>query len=87
MSERREKLKRIREELSGPRCQECDRLAPNHSRGCVTALREVARWALDRLIDAHNVCYGGVTLEEIEERERQLEKLAPCKTVRQGSGA
>jgi hypothetical protein len=25
-------------------------------------------WALDRLLDAKNVCYGGVTIEEINER-------------------
>ena len=30
------------------------------------------RWALARLIDARNVCYGGVTLEEIEQCERLL---------------
>lgn len=31
-------------------------------------------WALGRLSDARNVCYGGVTVEEIEEREAVLTK-------------
>jgi hypothetical protein len=39
----------------------------------MSATKDAAlRWTLDRLIDAKNVCYGGVTLEEIEQREALL---------------
>jgi hypothetical protein len=39
----------------------------------MSATKDAAlRWALGRLSDARQVCYGGVTLEEIEQREALL---------------
>lgn len=37
------------------------------------ALAPALKWALDKLNDARQVCYGGVELEEIEERRQILE--------------
>ena len=37
-------------------------------------LIDALEWSLDKLIDARNVCYGGVEVEEIEERLAALDK-------------